>query len=57
MIYPKGTWKVERLEDDYFIIVSSEDYYTEWRDDSGDLRMWETQQQALEQIKQIEEPA
>ena len=55
MVYPKGTWKVERLEDDYFIIVSSEDCYTEWKDDDGDLRMWETHQQALEQIKRIEE--
>ena len=55
MIYKKGTWKVEQLETDYFIIVSSEDCYTEWRDEEGDLRMWETREQAEHQISLIEE--
>lgn len=55
MIYPKGTWKVERLEDNYFIIVSSEDHYTEWKDENGGLRMWETREETENQIKLIEE--
>lgn len=48
------TWTVEKLESDYYIIVSSEDCYTEWQDKDGCLRMWTTEQGALDQIKLIE---
>jgi hypothetical protein len=46
-------WKTIELVENYWIILADDDGYTEYEDNRGDNLMFNTQQQALDFIKGI----